>query len=66
MRLEDALPWLKGQRFLGILENVYTTRQTYYESAAKVEMEYKGIFTVRYFNVTFKPLVASNGELSEL
>jgi PAS domain S-box-containing protein len=66
MRLDDALPWLKGKEFLNILDDVFNTRETYHESAARFEMKNNDVSETRYFNFTIKPLSAADGEVSGL
>jgi PAS domain S-box-containing protein len=63
MPLEEALPYLKGQPFLDILDKVYSTGQSHSESAARAEMERDGKLNTRYFNFTYKPLLNDGGEV---
>ncbi|HSB93385.1 MAG TPA: PAS domain-containing protein [Flavitalea sp.] len=64
MRLEDALPWLKSQRFLGLLDSAFSSGKTYSENAARVDMEYDDVADTRYFNFTFKPIFTLNEVVS--
>jgi PAS domain S-box-containing protein len=61
--LIEALPYLKGQPFLDILDKVYSTGQSHSESAARAEMERDGKLNTRYFNYTYKPLINDGGEV---
>jgi PAS domain S-box-containing protein len=62
MRLEDAVPELKGQPFLDILDEVYRTGIAYSESAARAELEIDGVLGTYYYNFTYKPVFDENGE----
>ncbi len=61
--LEEALPELKGQPFLQILDEVFTTGKTYEAKAARAELEVDGILGTYYFDFTYKPLRNSAGEV---
>lgn len=61
--LAEALPYLKGQPFLDLLDRVYTTGRSHSESAARAEMEHNGKLNTRYFNFTYKPLLNEAGEV---
>ncbi len=63
MPIAEALPYLEGQPFFQILDNVYTTGVAYSQSAARAEMEHKGQLRTVYFNFTYKPLFNEAGEV---
>ncbi|MBO9564012.1 MAG: PAS domain-containing protein [Niastella sp.] len=62
-RLEDAVPELKGQPFLDILDEVYTTGKPYSATAAPAQLEVDGVLGTYYFNFTYKPLFNEAGEV---
>ncbi len=62
-RLEDALPELKGQPFLQILDDVFTTGKPYSAGAAACELEMNGVLGIYYFNFTYKPLFNEKNEV---
>lgn len=57
MPLKDAVPELKGQPFLDILDQVFTTGKAYSEGAARAELKLDGVPGTYYFNYTYKPLL---------
>lgn len=61
--LAVALPELKGQPFLDILANIYTTGETYSNKAAYAELEVNGVLKGYYFDFTYKPLKNADGEV---
>lgn len=63
MRLEDAVPELKGQPFLRILDDVFTSGKPYSSTAARAELEVDGVLGTYYFNFTYKPLFDVNGDV---
>lgn len=62
-RLEDAVPELKGQPFLKILDDVYTTGIPFSSTAARAELEVDGVLGSYYFNFTYKPVFNEAGEV---
>lgn len=62
-RLDKALPELKGQPFLDILDEVFSTGVPYTASAARAELEVDGSLNTYYFNFTYKPLFNESGEV---
>lgn len=63
MQLEEALPELKGQPFLDILDRVFTTGKAYSETAARAQLVVNGELRIFYFNYTYKPLFNEAGEV---
>jgi len=61
MPLAEAMPELKGQPFLQILDDVITTGETYYGNASKARIIINGKETEKYFNLIYKPLRNQNG-----
>lgn len=66
MRLADALPELKGQANIALLQNALKSGETYRQNGAKVVFEKNGIKTDKYFNLFYKPLTDSAGETSSI
>ncbi len=63
MNLEDALPELEGQPFIGLLQEVYTTGNTYWGKEDKVDLMIGNKLQTGYFNFTYKPLRDENGNI---
>ncbi|HEX8333672.1 MAG TPA: PAS domain-containing protein [Segetibacter sp.] len=61
--LKDALPELEGQAFDTLLDNVYTTGETYWGKEDKAEIEINGKLQTFYFNFTYKALRNAEGEI---
>lgn len=59
--LAEALPELKGQPFLGILDDVYTRGVPFSGSEVKAAIEYNGKLTDRYFNFVYQPVKNEGG-----
>jgi PAS domain S-box-containing protein len=60
--LAEALPELKGQPFLEIMDEVYTTGKTYEAKAARADLVVNGILGTYYFDFTYKPLRNAAGQ----
>ncbi len=63
MPLHLALPELKTQPFLQILDDVYTSGKTYNTQESKVDLVMGGTLQTFYFNFTYKPLFDSTGNV---
>jgi len=61
--LREALPELEGQPFHELLEEVYSTGNTYWGKEDKVDLEINGKIQSGYFNFTYKPLRNQSGEI---
>lgn len=61
--LAQAVPELVGQPFLAILDEVFTTGQTYEARGAKAELEVDGVLSTYYFDFTYKPLRNATGDV---
>lgn len=61
MPLINAVPELVGQPFLGLLEKVYETGESYTERAALAKLEVDGKISDFYFDYTYKPLRTAEG-----
>jgi signal transduction histidine kinase len=61
--LERALPELVGQRFLAVLDEVFTTGQTYTAHSMRADLVIEGVLSTLYFDFTYKPLRDPNGNI---
>ncbi|MDR6160337.1 PAS domain S-box-containing protein [Chryseobacterium sp. SLBN-27] len=63
MKLEDALPELEGQPFLGLLKTIFKTGETYAAKEDKADLMVDGRLQTFYYNFSYKPLKNPNGEV---
>lgn len=63
MKLEDALPELEGQPFIGILKDIFKTGKTYTATEDRVDLVVDGKLQTYYFNFSYKPLKNRKGEV---
>lgn len=61
--LAEAVPELKGQPFLSILDEIFTTGQAYSAQDARAELVVDGVLGTYYFDFTYKPLRNAAGEV---
>jgi len=61
--LEIAVPELEGQPFLQILDNVFTTGETYQVIETPAKLAVNGILDIYYFDFTYKPLFDDKGKV---
>ncbi len=61
--LADAVPELKGQPFLQILDEVFTTGKIYEAKNALAQLEVNGVMGTYYFDYTYKPIHNAAGEV---
>ncbi len=61
--LRDAVPELVGQRFLDVLDKVFTTGVTHEERSAPADLEINGALNTYYFDFTYKPLFNESGQV---
>jgi PAS domain S-box-containing protein len=61
MPLHLALPEIKGQPFIEILNNVFTTGNPYYGNEFKAQLEFNGVLKAVYFNFVYHPLKQNTG-----
>ncbi|RZM06544.1 MAG: GAF domain-containing protein, partial [Pedobacter sp.] len=64
--LADALPELREQPFLGLLDNVFTTGKAHYGTNAKVELERGGILMENFYNFVYQPIKDVSGQTSSI
>ena len=60
--ITEALPEIVGQVYTDILDRVFTTGITYEGKATRAEIIKNGVRETYYFDVTYKPLLDSNGK----
>ncbi len=63
LALAEALPELKGQPFLDMLDRVFTKGETVSGLQQKASLEIDGKLKDFYFNYTYKPLHDANNEI---
>lgn len=63
MKLEDALPELEGQPFIGILKDIFKTGTSYMATEDSVDLVVDGKLQTFYYNFSYKPLKNSAGEV---
>ncbi|MFD2520576.1 PAS domain S-box protein [Emticicia soli] len=61
--LAEALPELKGQPFLSLLDEIYTTGVAYSANAMRADLEVGGVLGTYYFDFTYKPLLDNTGKV---
>ena len=61
--LIEAMPELAGQPFPEILDHVFTSGKTYVQKAARAEVFVNGVPGTYYFDVSYKPLRDTNGDI---
>ncbi|QNR83057.1 PAS domain-containing sensor histidine kinase [Pedobacter riviphilus] len=61
--VEEAIPELNVQPFVGILKEVYRTGVTYHADQEEARLLVDGQEEKRWFSFTYKPLKDSNGEV---
>lgn len=63
MKLEDALPELEGQPFIGLLKNIFKTGETYASKEASADLMVNGKLQTFYYDFSYKPLKSPTGEV---
>jgi PAS domain S-box-containing protein len=59
----DAVPEIIGQPFLGILDHVYNTGETYEATNARAELKINGVMGVYYFDFIYKAMRDGDGKI---
>lgn len=62
--LRDALPEIVGQGFLELLDNVFTTGETFRGNEVLVKLEHEGTLTDVYVDFTYSALRDTNGNIN--
>ena len=66
MPLSAALPELKGQPFLGLLDDVYTSGQAFYANEIRAMLEHGGELKEIFFNVVYQPVAGIDGAVADI
>jgi two-component system sensor histidine kinase VicK len=66
MKLEDALPELQGQPFLGILDEVFTSGIAFNAEEIKAMLEHQGELKEFFFNVVYQPVANASGTTADI
>jgi len=61
--LAEALPELKSQPFLSLLDEIFTTGVAYSANAMRADLEVDGVLGTYFFDFTYKPLFDNNGKV---
>nr|MBA3900582.1 PAS domain-containing protein [Bacteroidota bacterium] len=61
--LSEALPELKGQPFLELLNNVYATGKAYHTEEQSAELLINGQLKKSWFSFTYKPIFCESGNV---
>lgn len=61
--LQEAIPELEGQPFLGLLKDVYKTGNTYFSSEDPAQLVVNGVLQTFYFNFSFQALRDLEGKI---
>lgn len=64
LNLLDALPEIKGQPFMDLLHNVYTTGKPYYGYETLAKLYRNGALEDVYFNFVYWPIIEDDGKVS--
>ena len=59
----QVLPELDNQPFLAILDQVYTSGETYSAQGARADLVLDGVLSTHYFDFTYKPLLDATGQV---
>jgi PAS domain S-box-containing protein len=62
-RLANALPELEGQPFIGILENIFNTGETYHTEQQSVDLFVNNKLQTFWFKFTYQPLKDTYGQV---
>lgn len=62
--LVEALPEIKGQGFLELLDDVYTTGRTFRANEALVKLEHENVLTDFYIDFSYSALRDENGDIN--
>lgn len=62
-KLVDALPELKGQPFVEILQNVWLNQEIYHAKNVSATLVTDGILSNSYFDIVYAPILDSDGKI---
>jgi len=60
--LIEAVPELRGQPFITLLQNVFDTGITHHAEKDRAELKVDGKLQTSYFNYTYKPVLGTDGK----
>jgi len=66
LTLAEALPEIKDQPFLGLLDNVYNTGTPFYANEIKAELLHDGELKEIFFNVVYQPIADADGNIADI
>ncbi len=61
--LRDVMPELENQAYLQILDDVFTSGKMFQSFGSQVDIVQHGVMTHNFYNITYTPLLDSNGEV---
>ncbi|MDP9955905.1 PAS domain S-box-containing protein [Epilithonimonas hungarica] len=62
-RIEEGIPELVGQSFIGLLKNVYESGKTYSAKEDRADLVVDGKLQTFYYNFSYQPLKNNKGEV---
>lgn len=65
-RLDDALPELKGQPFLQLLDDVFTSGKAYYGVEALAQTVKNGVLSPAYYDFIYQPVQDDDGQTQSI
>ena len=66
LTLADALPEIKEQPFLGLLQNVYKTGTPFYANEIRAMLMHDGEMKEIFFNVVYQPIADTSGQTADI
>ena len=66
LKLEEVLPELAGQPFIGLLKNVYRTGEPFQSSEEKADLMINGELQRSYYNLAYRAIKNSSGEVEAI
>ncbi|WP_316797695.1 PAS domain-containing protein [Pedobacter frigidisoli] len=64
--LQEALPELEGQPFLGILDRVFTSGEPFHGQGLKANLIHEGVQKTNYFNFVYQPVLDKQGNTDSI
>jgi PAS domain S-box-containing protein len=61
--LKEALPELENQPYLQIMDDIFTSGKMFQSFGSQVDIIRDGVMTHNFYNITYTPLLDSNGEV---
>ncbi|WP_051349466.1 sensor histidine kinase [Chryseobacterium gregarium] len=66
LKLEEALPEIKNQPFLSLLDDVYTTGKPFYANEIKAVLMHDNELKDIFFNVVYQPIAGKDGRIADI